>query len=146
MSKQEAALEVLETPLQEIPDFSEMIARSEVRKANKQAQKVTRESSLQLLKRLFGDAVFDLFPADLMSAVDDAYKFWQANPDSYLLTRFDDMQSLRDAEALMRAYAEVADPAGYTIRTVGSDEPLVLSWRAQTRRTVKSKDDDTDDE
>ena len=144
MAKPEPVLEVLDPPETELPDFSEMIQKSERRQINRAAQKDTRETSLQLLRRLFGEDVYDLFPDDLMSAVDDAYKFWQDNPNSYLVTPFEDMQSLRDAEALMRAYAEIAPGGGYTIRTVGSDDPLHLTWRAQTRRSVKKGEDDED--
>ena len=145
MTQKDSPLEVLETPEYPIPDFSDMVAKSETRKVNRKAQAADAETSLQLLKRLFGDDVYDVFPPDLMSAVDDAYKFWRDNPNSYLATRFEDMTSLRDAEKLMRAYSEVAGEEGYTIRTVGSDDPLVLVWRAQTRRTVKKGEEDEEE-
>jgi hypothetical protein len=100
-------------------------------------QRVTRqgpsETSLQTLKRLFGEVVFEMFPQEIIEAVDASYNFWQEHPDSYLVTPFESEAAKNDALALMRAYAEIADPDGYTIRTLKDSPDSELHWRAQNR-------------
>lgn len=95
-----------------------------------------KEPQMAALRRIFGDGVLDIFPPELREAVDNCYKFWQANPDSYINTQFDTADELRDSLIAMRAYAECADNGGYTIRTLSKPDPTLLTWRAQNRRTV----------
>jgi hypothetical protein len=91
------------------------------------------ETSLQALKRMFGDVVFDIIPTEVREAIDVAYKFYLENPDAYLVTEFDTGKSRDDALAVMRAYAEIANPAGYTIRTLKDAADFELHWRVQSR-------------
>lgn len=95
---------------------------------------------MRALRRILGDVVLEVFPADLRKAVDDAYGFWQATPDSYLITDFEDEKEKDDALLVMRAYAECADNGGYTIRTLVDPDPCKLVWRAQTKQTRGQKD------
>lgn len=92
---------------------------------------------MRSLRRILGDAIMDVFPDGLVTAVDDAYKFWLATPDSYLITDFDSEQDKQDSLTVMRAYADCADDGGYTIRTLADEDPRRLVWRAQTRRKVR---------
>lgn len=99
-----------------------------------------KEPQMAALRRIFGDGVLDIFPKELREAVDNCYKFWQEHPDSYINTPFDTADELRDSLIAMRAYAECADNGGYTIRTLAKPDPALLTWRAQNRRVVRSKD------
>jgi hypothetical protein len=105
-----------------------------------------KETSLQLLHRLFGKDVYDLFPESLMDSVNKAHAFWLANPDPYLVTEFDTAKEAADCLALMRAYAEIAEPEGYTIRQDKDSDPNVLYWKATKRIRRQGRTDDGDDE
>jgi hypothetical protein len=110
-------------------------AASQTRQVVK-GQKVTpkREPQMAALRRILGNNVLDIFPLELIQAVDASYKFWLENPDSFLDTPFETVEEKNDALLIMRAYAECADDGGYSIRTVTMEDPLLLSWRAQNRR------------
>lgn len=105
-------------------------------------EKVTRvpvktEPVMRMLRRIFGDVVLDIFPAAFRQAVNDSYRHWVENPDSFLITDFDTEQDKLDSLAAMRAYSECADDGGYSIRTLADKDPCRLVWRAQTRRKIR---------
>lgn len=94
------------------------------------------EPTIHALRRILGTVVKDIFPEEFADAVEAGYRFWEANPSSYLDTLFDSAQERDDSLICMRAYAEIAGPNGdgYTIATRSHDNPAMLVWRAQTRR------------
>jgi hypothetical protein len=122
--------EYTETP-KEFPAFAAGKIRT-IEKGQKVALK--REPQMAALRRILGNNVLDVFPLDLIRAVDASYRFWLENPDSFLDTPFETVEEKEDALLIMRAYAECADDGGYSIRTVKTDDPCLLSWRAQNRR------------
>lgn len=137
MTKEEAALQVLETPETGLVAPITVDAAQSVVKRKKTTTGPT-ETSLQALVRILGPDVIDVIPEDVQNAVRIAYKFWQEHPDSYLVTEFPDEASKRDALAVMKAFAEIAPEGPYTIRVDWDSEPNVLHWRAQTRQGRKA--------
>jgi len=137
MAKVEA-VDPLET--ETTPVLTDRLARSAVHTPEKATRAApSKEAQMAALRRLFGDVVLSIFPDSLRRSVDDSYKFWMENPDSYLITDFDSEQDKLDSLTAMLAYAECADNGGYTIRTLADDIPERLVWRAQTRRKVRGE-------
>jgi hypothetical protein len=123
-----------ESPPAEKSPFGNLAAGS-VRKVQKSGPTVAKPPMMQELCRILGkDRVLSIFPDGLMESVDYAYTFWMNNPDSYIDVAFETEEELADVVTVMRAYAECAPKGPYTIRTVATDDPKVLAWRAQNRR------------
>lgn len=115
-------------------DFSKLTPPAELvaARARKAAEK--REPTMRGLRRILGDVVLDVFPEELINAVDTGYKVWVDNPDSYIPTEFASEQDKNDSLHVMRAYAECAGEHGYTIRVLADPDPLLLLWRVTNRR------------
>jgi hypothetical protein len=129
-----------ENPLSEVPDVGEapsfavlQAKHDSVLKTRKAAAK-TAETELQLLHRLFGNIVRDIFPAEVQQAASAAYKFWQEHPDSYLVTEFPDEKAKLDAMATLRAWCQVAPEWPISLRIDWDSPANVAHWRIQPHK------------
>jgi hypothetical protein len=116
------------------------LASGKPRKPEAGTKAAAKPPQMAELARILGsELVLSIFPQGLMEAVDYGYTFWLEHPDSYIDVAYDTVQERNDVEVVMRAYAECAPKGPYTIRTVQTDVPEVLSWRAQNRRGAKAE-------
>ena len=124
-------------PLEPFKDLFDdaKILEKEQRTAARYAKK---EPTMRALRRILGDGVLAIFPPDLMTSVDKAFRHWQEHPDSFLVTPFDTEQERDDTLLVLRAYAECAGEDGYTVYTEAAPEANVLHWRVQTRKGTKN--------
>ncbi len=122
---------LVEDPLEATPGLLAIQVDRSQTTTRKGGPKKVNEPTMRALRRILGDSVLDVFPEDLIKAVDSAYDFWRNTPDSYLITDFGSETEKADALAVMRAYSECAGDKGYTIRVLADDDPRRLVWRAQ---------------
>lgn len=117
------------------PAAPDLRGQTSVRKVAKAAlSKGPQEPPVRKLFRLLNLKAEDIFDSALIDAVDKSFQFYQTHPDSYLDTQFESEQEALECEFLLRCVADVAPNGPYTIRTVKTDDPSLLSWRAQPKR------------
>ncbi len=94
---------------------------------------------MRKLRRILGEHVLELIPAEVREAVDTVYRFGKVNPEAFQYTPFDSPDQKDNALETMRAYAEMAGDNGYTIYVQADEDPDLLIWKVTDRRTRKGK-------
>jgi hypothetical protein len=91
----------------------------------------TKETTLQLLLRLFGDSIRGIFPKEIGEAVEAAFEHYKTHPDSFLVTEWGSEQEKIDTLAILRAWCEIAPGDRLSVHVDWDSEPEVLHWRVQ---------------